>query len=784
MCIPKKNVFFSLAATLSLAAGALVVSTSGASADDCTLQGQGQGDRPYQIRTAADLDLLAGANPACDLDKDYLVLDDITVGADWAGIGVGAGSFSGLFDGGYHTISIGSDDNPTDIGLFGAVVNEALVVNTNVEISFFATYSTDEPGGYHVGGLAGFANDAAFINTSVSGSIFVDARADAGVLGIGLVVGGLIGQMMDSLVDQSTANMSIYVDSTGGQETQAVGGLVGWMDGDANGDVLIGDSYSSGDITVTHEEVNVGGLVGFVDVEAGRTGDIGIGNTYTVTELEPADGTTSTGGFIGKLDDPDGLLELEANFWSSDASGVDDGITVFAPTSVPTTGLTDLEFDEIADFSTFDDAGWDIADGWAPYFSLTDPDFIPQLTWGICPGVNFGTPYLLWQYPSDPCTYVPLVPQRFMDTRPGTPEPANPEAHATGPIAAGETYELEITGFGDVPFDADSVAINLTVVEADADGFATVWPCGEDRPEASSLNFVGVGTIANTVISALDIEGKLCIYLGQGAANVLVDVNGYFPLGSDYVGLTPERFMDTRPGSPVPVNPDAHATGPLEPGEAFELEIAGLGDVPAGAAAVVLNVAAIDAQGQGFLSVWPCGETRPEDTSNLNFVGVSSIANATIATIGDDGAVCLATEQVAAEVLVDVSGYFPADSGYHGVVPTRVFDSRREADGAEKIEPGEQFVISPVMNDSGVPLEAQAAMLNITIVEADGAGFATVWPCGEPQPETSNVNFVGVSTIANGAITKVGNDGEPGAICIVLGQVAAHVLVDVNGYFE
>jgi hypothetical protein len=281
----------------------------------------------------------------------------------------------------------------------------------------------------------------------------------------------------------------------------------------------------------------------------------------------------------------------------------------------------------------------------------------------------------------------------------------------------------------------------------------------------------------------LDLEGRICIYLGQAAANVLVDVNGYFPLGSDYVALQPKRFMDTREGTPVTADPNAHATGPLKPGEEFKLTVAGLGDVPElGVASVVLNVTAVDAQGQGFLTVWPCGEPQPE-TSNLNFVGVTTIANAVIANLGG-GQVCLATGQVAAEVIVDVAGYFLDGSAYHGVVPTRVFDSRQAIDGGDKIQPGQQVVISPVSNDSGVPLEAQAAMLNITIVEADGDGFATVWPCGDARPETSNVNFVGVTTIANGAITKVGGESEPGQICIELGQVAAHVVVDVSGYFD
>ena len=41
------------------------------------------------------------------------------------------------------------------------------------------------------------------------------------------------------------------------------------------------------------------------------------------------------------------------------------------------------------------------------------------------------------------------------------------------------------------PVDAVGVAMNVTVVEPDAPGYVTVWPCGDDQPTASNLNYAG-----------------------------------------------------------------------------------------------------------------------------------------------------------------------------------------------------------------------------------------------------------------------------------------------------
>jgi hypothetical protein len=108
-----------------------------------------------------------------------------------------------------------------------------------------------------------------------------------------------------------------------------------------------------------------------------------------------------------------------------------------------------------------------------------------------------------------------------------------------------EIVEIQATGRGDVVGDASSVALNVTVTDPLSSGFVTVWPCGVDRPVASSVNFVAGQTVPNAVISRVGRDGKVCLY-STAATNVIVDVNGYFTAGSGYVGVLPDRFLDTR----------------------------------------------------------------------------------------------------------------------------------------------------------------------------------------------------------------------------------------------
>ena len=253
-------------------------------------------------------------------------------------------------------------------------------------------------------------------------------------------------------------------------------------------------------------------------------------------------------------------------------------------------------------------------------------------------------------------------------------------------------------------------------------------------------------------------------------------------VATDYVPLAPARLADTR-AQHTTVDGLFAGTGALSTGSVMELTVAGRGGVPADAVAATLNVTVTEPAAPGFATVYPCGSTRPT-ASNLNFDAGATIPNAVITKIGTDGKVCIYASQPL-QLVVDVNGEFPPTSSYHAINPTRLLDSRGDqptADGQQRgggpIKAGTVTTVQ-VTGRAGVPTDATAAVLNVTITEPTAAGYATVFPCGAQPPTASNLNYVRGATIPNLVVAKIGANGT---VCIYT-QFDTQLVVDADGYF-
>jgi Protein of unknown function (DUF1501) len=114
-----------------------------------------------------------------------------------------------------------------------------------------------------------------------------------------------------------------------------------------------------------------------------------------------------------------------------------------------------------------------------------------------------------------------LVPSRILDTRTGTGAP-KAKIGATGLV------ELQVSGRGGVPVGASSAVMNITATEPDASSYITVWPAGQGRPDASSLNTVAGLTVPNLVIAKLGTGGKVDMFNAAGTVHLIADVVGWF----------------------------------------------------------------------------------------------------------------------------------------------------------------------------------------------------------------------------------------------------------------
>ncbi|MFW2332622.1 MAG: hypothetical protein ACN4IE_02435, partial [Ilumatobacter sp.] len=118
----------------------------------------------------------------------------------------------------------------------------------------------------------------------------------------------------------------------------------------------------------------------------------------------------------------------------------------------------------------------------------------------------------------------PLVPARLLETRIGE-KTVDGQFQAEGRAAAGSTTELLVAGRGGVPADASTVVLNIASILPPSPGFLTVFPCGEDQPLASSVNYDGADVISNSVIAKIGEDGKVCIYT-LVETDIIADVNG------------------------------------------------------------------------------------------------------------------------------------------------------------------------------------------------------------------------------------------------------------------
>lgn len=123
--------------------------------------------------------------------------------------------------------------------------------------------------------------------------------------------------------------------------------------------------------------------------------------------------------------------------------------------------------------------------------------------------------------------------------------------------------------------------------------------------------------------------------------------------------------------------------------------------------------------------------------------------------------------------------------GFYPLPPCRLVDTRGPAGawGAPRMTAGETRVFE-VGGRCGIPPEATALALNVTVVGADSPGFVTLFEAGAARPTSSTGNFQAGVTRANNAFVKL--TGHPPSLAAYCGAGSGgfDLLLDVTGYFR
>jgi RHS repeat-associated protein len=293
---------------------------------------------------------------------------------------------------------------------------------------------------------------------------------------------------------------------------------------------------------------------------------------------------------------------------------------------------------------------------------------------------NAGTVHLLMDvvgYITDPTatsagtTFVPLAPARIFDTRDGM-------GGVTGPVAAGATVSMQVTGVGGVPTSGvTAVALNLAATSAAADSFLRAWPTGATMPSASSMNYVTEGTTEVMQVVQVGTGGKVSIY-SNASTQVFAEVLGYFvdPAASGsgdlFVPVTSAQILDTRNGT-------GGITGPLSGGQTVTLTVRGVAGVPTTrVSAVAMALTSTAATVPTYLTAWASGAAKPSLSTVQARPGVNQ-TNLVYIPVGADGKVAFASSATSVHLVGDVVGYF-SDNNPPGAVDKRSMTPGDSAD--------------------------------------------------------------------------------------------------------
>lgn len=354
---------------------------------------------------------------------------------------------------------------------------------------------------------------------------------------------------------------------------------------------------------------------------------------------------------------------------------------------------------------------------------------------------------------------VPIEPCRLLDSRRDTPLPAS------------ASLDVLVVGRCAVPDDAIAVAVTVTSVGAERDGWLAVKPTASHSAEVSTLNVARGDVRANSTVVSVGDGGSITLESDAGG-HALIDVTSVFVPATEatsgrFVPVEPRRLVDTR--------------GDGWSGGERTLEVPLPSGVPGDATALVVNVTIAGSQqfAGGFVSAHASGRPRP-DTSIQNTDGWSQLRAATTIVPASPGGIAVYSS-MGDPLLVDLVGYFTgpsagsSDSGlFVPVRPSRVVDTRRESSPLRRAE-----TRTWQLDVDGFNTDRAAAVIgSLTMVAPRHAGWMVASAAGVPSPPTSSVNAVVREVAANMFVSELSDAG-----LAVHASDGAHALVDVTGWF-
>jgi hypothetical protein len=350
--------------------------------------------------------------------------------------------------------------------------------------------------------------------------------------------------------------------------------------------------------------------------------------------------------------------------------------------------------------------------------------------------------------------FTSMSPTRVLDTRNGT-------GTRPGAVPGGGIVTVDLSAR--VPAGTTAVVLNVTGVTPTLNTVVTVWPSGELRPVASTLNLRRGEIRANAATVAVGPDRKVALHNNSGNTHLVADLAGYYApaTGSRFTSMSPARVLDTRSSG-----------GPLGPGGTRTINLSTR--VPATATAVTFNLTGASATLSTVVTAYPAGSARPL-ASSLNLVPGQITPNLVTVALGTNRSITLHNNSGNTNLVADLAGYYATDRGnpYFQMTPLRAYDTRYG-------EPLTSGMVGAFEFTTEVPASATSLVFNLTGTNTSASTFVTAYPGGAGIPNASNLNLVKGQTAANMATVAFG----PGRVINIRNNFGlVDVIVDVAGYF-
>jgi len=306
-----------------------------------------------------------------------------------------------------------------------------------------------------------------------------------------------------------------------------------------------------------------------------------------------------------------------------------------------------------------------------------------------------------------------------------------------------------------------AVLLRATVSNSNAPSSLAIWARGAASPQVVTVPVNMGGAASAETIAPLGTDGSIAVSVATGAADVTIDVIGYFSAEPQTLSTTPRRTIK------LVSAPLLEIRTPLQPGETRVLNLprSAVGEQPQAASVAV----SVSAAGSGRVNI---------SASNQQQLSVryNSTADAVLSLRGNRDLAFTNIGNSPATINVTSNWYLGADqeAGVAGIVPLRSVPALRNT----AVNSTRNTVV-PLTNISTIPPQATTVLVAVTVRKSLGATGLLIW--GGSKPVAPNIGIPSADPRTSLALVTL-NDSR--ALRVTANSGSADVSLAIIGWGE